>query len=370
MGVAAIAVIAIIAISTGMAVATPVVVDAVDVDPDSPFYGLERLGERMRMVSTETQMEERWGEYARLVDRAKGLEYKHILEEFVGKMREVAPGDTATKQEVVQWMQEQMPEIERVKLGLMKKLCLKLQENVPTAFDELENELSDLGNLEQELPENLEQDNELWENIRARFSLIVEHLREIKEKYENTLGEEIRREISEYLDIDNLLVDVDVTVNVEVKIRGVGPPSLPVEFEKKVEEFDNLLAEVQAMLEGAPENAPGTRATRQLVDVAIGLRDNAVAAYGENKVRRALALIYAADMHLRNAERILEHASEWEPKFKEKWDQWRQGWDNVKQTFINEGIWENILKNWEQHRPLVAQRWQERLQERWQERGK
>ena len=362
-GVAALTVAIIVAASMGVAIAAPVVVDAADVDPDSPLYGLERLGERIRMVGDEDQMKERWGEYVRLANRAKGLEYKHILEEFAEKMHDVAPGDAETKQEIVMWMQEQMPGIGLVKLRLMRELCLELRENLPEASDELENELSYLENLEQEL---LVANSGLLENIRARLELRLEHLRRIAERYENRL----RERIYGYFDIDNILADIDVTVNVEVNITIVRPIQITTaEFENELNEFNESLAEVQAMLEGTPENAPGRHAAERLVEVAIEFKDETVDAHEEGKTRKALALIHAAQVHLRNAETILDHASEWEPEFGEEWTDWKDIWENMKENWIEEGTWQNIIENYNQHQEQVMHQWQEMWQERWQERG-
>jgi len=357
-GVAAVIAVVIVAASVGVGVATPVIVDAADVDPDSPLYGLERLGERIRMVSVEDQMKERWSEYSSLVGRAKGLEYKQILEEFVEKMREVVPGDVAAKQEIVQWMQEQMPGIGLVQLRLCQEFAAKLKEDLaelPEVPEEIENEIEEIENYVRGWQGA---SPELRENIKAHLRLIRERLENIAEQHRVR----IRGPVFVYLDIDNILVDVDITVNVEIKIYGIGPPRLPVEFEEKVEEFDNLLAEVQTMLEGAPENAPGRRAAERLVELAIRFKDNAVTAYGENKVRKALALIHVATIHLRNAKRILEHASEWEPRFREEWVQWRYQWENMKQEWIEEGIWENIIRNQEQFIENIRNEWRRRMQ--------
>jgi hypothetical protein len=355
-GVAVVAVVVIVAASMGVGVATPVIVSAKGVDPDSSLYGLSRLGESIRRVSDVDQMKLRWGEYQRMVAKGKGLEYKDILEEFVTKMHEVAPGDVAAKQEVVRWMQEQMPGMGMVQLRLCKEFCARLKEDLaglPEVQDEIENEIDNIENYMQRWPGA---SLELQERIMAHLRLISERLENMAWRYRAR----IRGPIFAYLNIENMLVDVDVTVNVEVKIHGIGPPSLPVEFENKVEEFDNQLAEIQTMLEGAPENAPGRHAAERLVDLAIKFRDNAVTAYEENKVRRALALIYAAKIHLGNAERILDHASEWEPLFKEEWIQWRYRWENMKQEWKEEGIWENILQNREQFIERIRNEWQER----------
>ena len=126
-GVASIIAVIIVATSVGAGMATPVVVDAVNVDPDSPFYGIERLGERIRMIGDEDQMIERWGEYVRMVNRGKGLVYKEILEEYWEKMQSVAPENVETKREILQWMQEQMPEIELVRIKLAKDFAHNLK---------------------------------------------------------------------------------------------------------------------------------------------------------------------------------------------------------------------------------------------------
>ena len=356
-GVAAITAVIIVAASVGAGAATPVIVDAVDVDPDSPFYGIERLGERIRMISDEDQMQERWEEYGRLVDRGKGLAYKGILEEFADKMRDVVPGDVETRQETVQWMQEQMPGIGMVQLRLCKELCLRLKQDLADTpeVERIENCIRECENFEQNWATP-----ELRENIRARLRLI----REITENIANRYRAQIHRpmDLDVYFDIDNLLVDVDTTVNVEVDLTIVRPiPITGAKFEEELEVFNELLAEVQAMLEGAPENAPGRHAAERLVEVATTLNDRAVTAYNEGKVRKALGLIHAAKIHLRNAKLILEHASEWDPEFTGQWTQWRERWQGLKQELIEDGAWEDILKNYEQYAGNIRQRWEERL---------
>ncbi|MEM2908107.1 MAG: hypothetical protein QXP65_02790 [Candidatus Hadarchaeales archaeon] len=355
-GVATVAVVAIIIAVAGATVAAPVAVDAADVDPDHPLYALERLGERIRGVGVEVQARERWREYAGLVERGKGLEYRQILQEFVDKMREVAPGDVEAKQEVVRWMQEQMPGIGLVQLRLCREFAERLRgelADLPDVSDEVGEEIAGIENCIREWQAS----PELRENIRARLRLIMERLENIAERHR----ERIRERVLHYLDIDNLLVDVDVRMNVEVKMSEIRPPNWAAGFEDALDGFELLLTEVQGMLEGAPENAPGRHAAERLVEVAIELRDKAVAAYEDNHVRNALGLIQAARMHLLNAKIILERASEWEPKFKEQWLQWRHRWENVKQELTGEGIWENMLQHREQFLENLRQRWREKM---------
>jgi hypothetical protein len=348
-GVAVAALVVIVAASMGVATVTPVIVDVKDVDPDSPLYGLERLGERIRLVRDDDQMKERWGEYARLVDRGKGLEYKKILEEFVEKMHAVAPGDVEANQGVVQWMQDQMPGIGRVQLKLFKELCEGLKDDLPEAHGEIDEIIGEIENCEEGL--NV---TELREDAQAHLMLIREEIENIAGRH----GARITRPVNTYFDIDNMLVDGNVTANIEINIRPI--PITAPSFEEELEVFDNLLAEVQAMLVGAPENAAGKHAAERLVEVAIELEGRATTAYEGGKIRGALGLIYAAKMHLRNAKIILEHANEWEPEFTGQWTQWRNRWQELKQEFIEEGVWGNILGNWGQFAENVRQRWRER----------
>jgi hypothetical protein len=382
-GVAVLTVVIIVAASTGVAVATPVVVSAAGADPDSPLYGLARLGEQIRMMSNEDQMKNRWVEYTHMVSKGKSLEYKYILEEFAGKMNDVVSENAGPKQEMVMWMQGQMPGIELLKLKLMKELCENLKENLPGVSGELENVLLNLENLENKLSTAT---SDSLENIRAELELGIEHLRQIAENYENQL----REYIENYFAIDNILVDVDVRVNVEVDINIVRPIHVTTgNFENELENFNGSLSEVQAMLAGTPENALGRNAAERLVGLAIELENRAAAANEAGKTREALALIRAAQVHLRDAETILNHASEWEPELRENWANWKEAWENMGTQWVGtlenlrahwtetlENIkqqtenvnWQSFMENYNQYRENIVHQWQEKWQERWQEK--
>jgi hypothetical protein len=257
-------------------------------------------------------------------------------------------------------MQEQMPGIGLVKLKLMKELCEELKvdlENLPEVVQKIENEIEVLEELESEIPVATP---EVLENIRARLRLIRERVRNIIENLDIKRPEVpvVRERVGKYFGIDNLLIDVDVTIDVEVEIvveRPVPVFELENEFEEELEEFDETLAEIRAMLEGTPENAPGRRAVERLIEVATALKDNALDAERENLVRKALALIHAAQVHLRNAETILDHASEWEPEFKDEWARWVIRWENLKLELEREGIYEEVIRSPE----LIGSKWEE-----------
>ena len=307
-----------------------VVVDLYDVDPDHVLYEFEKEGEVILEIAPEELMVERWSEYERLVDRGKGLEYKVILEEFVEKMRECVPGDVEVEVEVIRWMQEQMPGIGRVQLMLCKEMLVEIKEEMPELEVEIEVEIEAIENYLEELPALPPAE---WEKIRA-------HIRLIREKFEN-----LHPDWATVADINDLIADASITVNVEVEITIDPPPIAAAEFEEELDEFSELLAEVQAMLEGAPENAAGRRAVERLVEAAIELKDKAMHAYEAGAIRRALALIHAAQVHLRNAKTILEHASEWEEEFKEEWAEWKEEWEEMKQEWKER--WEELREELE-----------------------
>lgn len=360
-GAAAIPVIVIILVSTSVAMATPVVVDVMDVDPDSPLYGLERLGERIRMIGEEDQMMERWREYANLVDRAKGLEYKYILREFVEKMNETVSGDTATRPDIVQWMQQQMPGMGLVRLRLMEELGEKLKEKLPELSTEIENEIGVLDDLEQEISNTAVQTSD---NTQARMQLTFQHLWEIAKQHQ----EQISVKIDDYSDIENHLANVNTIAKVEVNITVVSPiPVIASGFEEALSELNESLAEVQAMLEGTPENTPGRNAAERLTNVCTGLKENAVSAFDENRIRKALVLTHSAQVRLSHAKAILEHAAEWEPKFAKEWTSWQEIWENLKQEWEETGTWQSILENYQQHAKQVTNLWHEQWQEKLQQ---
>lgn len=328
-GVAAIPLVVIIAVSTAAALATPVIVDVADVDPDSPFYGLERLGESIRMVGGEDQMKERWGEYAQLVNRGKGLVYKHILEEFVQKMQEVVPGDVATKQEIAQWMQEQMPGIGEVRLRLLKELAQGIKEDLadlPDVSGVIEDEINEIGSYEGKLPTATPVQ---LENIMARAQVFRERLGSIASQY----SYKVQRPVNVYLDLDNTIGDINATTNIEVNITIIAPPTnLSARFDEKLAEFDEELAEVQTKTGELPEDSYLKTVVEGLINRATALRNQA-AWVKTTYPRRALFLLYKANLRLNQAKAIIEYAADWVPP------EWVLGW-------TQDGTWTENMAAW------------------------
>lgn len=85
-GVATVVVV-IIVVATSGGITTPIVVDQVDVNPDSPFYGLERIGESMKETVVGGQgfdvdrVKERTCEYIAMVDLGRAEDFLSLIDE-------------------------------------------------------------------------------------------------------------------------------------------------------------------------------------------------------------------------------------------------------------------------------------------------
>ncbi len=331
-GIAPLVAAVVLVAAIGASTAAPVAASVANVDPDHPLYSLKRVGERIRGLSDTEQMKLRWQEYQRMVEKGKGLQYRSVLKEFVDKLNSVAPYDVKTKQEIIAWMQEQMPGVGEIRLRLAEQIA----------------------------GENAEWRNEVrqirtsWEGSgdQEDLSAGMLHLRE-------RVRERVREE---YLKVENLLETACLRMRVQENLslawqeaRQRGESTLRTRFEHLREFFENKYPEVEAMLEGAPENVPATVAAKRLMTLAS--RENALAldAYEEDLLGRAVGIMTSAVMHLRNAERILERAQEWEPQHAEKWQQWRERWEEIRGEF--QEVWENVQQNLEEFRRTIREKW-------------
>ena len=340
-----------------------IVTDLYDVDPDHPLYEYEKKGELFRKITDEDLLKERWDEYARLVDWGKGLEYEEILDNFVEKVRACVPGDNPAKPEVVQWMQEHIPSIGRVRLKLCKEMLEKCKEELPELEENILAELEAIENYEK-LPTI---SSELLEEIMARLKLIEE---KVKEK--------IPEELAPYLEILDIIGDVNITANVEINISIEVPPDLAAEYNEMLTEFEIELVEIEAELEGAEieleipgefktlQKTHGLYAVKRLVEVAKDLREKAQAAFDEGEYRKALGLIHAAKMNLKQAEKILEHAVEWEKEYREIWEKHRERFEEFKEELKEElgKEWAKIVEEYKGKLEELKQKMKERL-EKW-----
>lgn len=298
-GVAAITVMIIIVAGAGAGVATPVVVDVADVDPDHPLYGLERLGERIRMVGDFDQMKERHGESLRMGVKGYGSRYRLIIEEFLEKMEALAPEDFEARAEVIAWMREHMPGIGKIKLLLLKEAAEHLKQEAPPedVSKIADNSIKELEECERGLTaENLE-------NVLARLELIRERLENARLRHPRAR--------------DRVKISIDVTVTVVVRVNVVWgrisvPENLEDAYTKLLAKFDNRYADLMSVLDNMPENTHGVKAAKVLAARAKANRDVAVALREAGRLRRAVARLLNAHRLLANAERIVMHITEWE----------------------------------------------------------
>jgi hypothetical protein len=301
-GVAVVAVVIIVAASMGVGVATPVVASTRGVQPDSPLYGLSRLGESIRRVNDADQMKLRWGEYQQMVAKGKGLEYQAILNEFMDKMDNVIdkmPDNVAAKRDIIEWMQQQVHAVNDVRLGIMKEACegikgeLENQPEVGASVEVMENEIENYKlELENASPEQTD-------NIGALVYLIRDRIESIIEDQHLT-----RRPTIVFIDIDNAVIDIDTTIKAQ---DNIPKENLIAVFEQRLSKFENELEnKIQPKLENLPENAHQRTAIEALVNNAIKLENSAIQAENENKLGRALGLLNASNVLLGNADRILD----------------------------------------------------------------
>jgi len=355
-GIAPVAVLAIILVSTGTAVATPVIVDTIDVDPDSPFYGLERLGEQIKMVSNEAQMVERWTEYERVVERGKGLEYRGVMQEFVDRLQALERENWESKMELVAWMQEQMPGIGLVRAMVMEQVCERLKEKIGDNLqerEEIDDIIREMAEIRDRIRVRYAEENE---EIRARVQLRLEALRQIANRIMEKTGENLQ----EMLEIiDNLR---EAELRVEAKVRQTIEARIEARVEEIRENLENRITELQAMLQGMPENALSENAIREQVKLAQSGIQRAIEAHQQGKSGEAFRQVAVAMARIRIAERLAEKAPEWEPELSTQLARWRQGWEKIKENMVQEGTWTSFIQNPQQFMERIREKWTEKWQ--------
>ncbi|MEM2874559.1 MAG: hypothetical protein QW567_00820 [Candidatus Hadarchaeales archaeon] len=356
-GVAAVAVLAVILVSAGATVATPVIVDTVDVDPDSPFYGLERIGEQIKMVGSEAQMMERWTEYERMVERGKGLEYRGVMQEFVDKLQALERENWEGKTELVAWMQEKMPGVGMVRASVAVQLCERLREMVRD--NELERE--ELDNLCREMAEIRNRIRERYANendeIRAMIRIRLGTIKRVVERVKERTGENLDGYV---VIIDNL---EDAEVGMEARVAQSKAEMVQHRISELKENLEAKISELQAMLEGIPEDSLAGVAIERQLEVAQREIERAVEALEKGKIGQAFGQVTAASVHLRIAEKLTEKAPDWEPSICPQLIQWREAWREMKEEMVENGTWTSLLENLQQFREQVRQQWTERWQE-------
>jgi DNA-directed RNA polymerase subunit L len=309
-GIAPLVVVVIVAAVAGGSVAAPVAVDTIDVNPDSPLYALERLGERIKRVDDVSLMKERFTEFSKMCDKGKGSQFLRIQEEtetLYDKLQNTLP--ETKKVEVANWLQAQEVRMAKNKVQLLKEAALRLKEELKgtVAENEVAKVVEDLQQCSQEVATNTEE-------VQARIELLKQKVENLRTPY----VAKVRLQTVKALEAGKKVGDFEIAVKAEVaKVKT--PPTL--DFQKELSEFDTKLAEIKAKLELAPQVA-GWKAAEELVREAEEHRDKALEAAEDNKV--PIGLIYSAKVLLERAEKILDHAIDWENEHAEKWTEYKK----------------------------------------------
>lgn len=127
-------------------------------------------------------------------------------------------------------------------------------------------------------------------------------------------------------------------------------------FENRLQLVNDKIAEVQAKLSAAPENMPGRQAAQRQVDLAIRFRDNALQAYNSGDDNRAIKLLRVAWVHLRNADKILNHGT-----FLEERKEWKDQWKQLEQEYKDNV--KDLKNTYHQALNQLKEQWNQQRQE-------
>lgn len=300
-GIAVVVVAVVVLATAGGAVAAPVIVDAVDVDPDHPLYALERLGERIQLVSDVDQMMERWNEYVRVTERGKGARFRPVLGEFrekIARQLETLPENSRARERITMWVQSQTARVGAIRARLLIQVCEEIRAALPEFADEMNGYIEEI----QGYRDNwMSVNEEEREGIRASMAVIRERLREIVENREQL------KEALGLLDAENEVSDGEVWMIVEIRLRvmAFNPANL---YNWQLSRFENYRERIQNELDNLPENAFLIDEINSVISVADSLKDLTVTAREENRMRAALVYITQANAMLFRAD-VLIHIS-------------------------------------------------------------
>ncbi len=318
-GIAPLVVMIIVVAAGGASIGAPVAVDTIDVDPDSPFYALERLGERIKGVGDMSLMQERFMEFSKMCDKGKGSSYLSIQDEFqrlYDKLMTKLPENSPKRAKILEWIQKQRARFVKNRIQLLKEAALRMKLDLRGTTDEAR-----VAEIEEQLSQALEKlrarprvqvppelDNVLLE-VAGQLELLKQKISELKARVETKLSLKVRKSIE--------AEESATEVEFEVEARA-GKPS-EEEYQELLEEYEKLQAELQKVdLQIAPPLA-GTQAVQALIQVAAEHYRRAQQAYENGRLGGAVGQLRAAVVCLKRAEKIFEHAEEWEEEHAKEW---------------------------------------------------
>jgi|GEM_PF-2910893 len=185
-GIAA-AVLVIVLVSVGGGLATPVVVDSVDVSPDSPLYGLERVGEGIREAVAGGQSmdvalaQERAMELESMVAKGKAARYHWLADEVAERLEKAGEG-VRDDRGLVRAMEAVQTHVQRLE-NLLDKENLPERARLAVSLAVCRSSMV-MGTLAE-----VQAKVEAREMIRERIREMREEFRELKKEAEENLRE-------------------------------------------------------------------------------------------------------------------------------------------------------------------------------------
>lgn len=234
-GFAAVAVVVVL-VSVGAGMATPVIVDSIDVNPDSPFYGLERIGERIReSFASGQQMDislakERTVELEIMIRQQKAERYSWLADEIAERLERAAERPTENvglirAMETVQAHTRRLESLlenedlpERARLAVSLALCrssavmgvlsevqarVEARERIRERIREMREELA---NIKQEAEENLRRNLPIEPALHRAHMMVatrlltkMENIIVVKPENAENLAELVQKRLEEAL---------------------------------------------------------------------------------------------------------------------------------------------------------------------------
>lgn len=316
-GIAPLVVIVIVAACAGGAVATPVAVDSIDVDPDHPLYALERIGEAIKRVGDEARMEERFNEFSKMCEKGKGSQFTSVFEDYANtrtKLLTKFAENTPQRVRLLERLQAQETKMVQNRIQLALEAATQLKKDLSGTEDATlcENMEAELTQMRLEVATRLEA-------VEAKLELIEQKVEQLKEAYRNRVDArvratvEARKKVKEELTEERVETGVRPVENIEEKLSEVEAKITKLEAELVV------ISQITVPVAAAKVAPAGCKAVESLVTEAKELRDKAVTAISQGRTGAAFGTLMAVEKLLGNAERILEHAEEWEREHENAW---------------------------------------------------
>ncbi|KXB08099.1 hypothetical protein AKJ58_00930 [candidate division MSBL1 archaeon SCGC-AAA385D11] len=368
-GVATAAVmVAIVAVVSG-AVGTPIIVDEIDVQPDSPLYGLERAGEKIKEITLAggqnwqlDRARERTEEYLSIVEKRIVRNHVELLDDSGERLSNAIESAEDKKgleeaREVIDWHirvlenlqgKENLPDVAKTAISLAISRSAKG-----------EIVLADV--ISGELPSG-----RLSESVREEIRSQVESVREKA----RSLKDEIKENLGKGASVHELVQNIEIGTAGELRRKFV-----EMAEKGKAEEYTDLIEEAQNRFNVAARNAEdnvGLRRALEAIRNHIRVLENVkekVPDAARPAISRALVRSSWQERVLENIENKLEEGRVPPGLIKEELENEGVALENLMTRLENLGLPPGILKEILENREIPLEDLKEFLEERRLPRG-